>query len=1194
MRRQATVLLVLILGLGAPWGLRNVLATAEEENPLRKEEVSKQISIVENHKPEIRRDTDSESPAALSQPGSPASEGDAAAGRLKSAETVEAETSEISLDPADELAEELVQEIVEELSPKAAIQKQIADVRASESLDAELREKILANLESALESVRITEEQDKQHAGLQQQIQAIPQELARLKALLEEPSSPAEKPDIQSLTLQQIEAQYAEFSDALAKARETLKKNLDRGAELSDRRKQSQQQLTESEEKQAKLKEQLDAPSPEGTMEIADAARRSELETRLERLQSKALLLKTQLDLAKASVELQPLQHDLSRREVARLEAEESRWAEALSAKRDREAEMQIEEAKRIARETDPALLQLATENQELAETRSKYATAIDRVAQELRDVREAYAEEDEAFKKIESRVNSIGMTEAIGQLLRTHQRKLGSDRPLRSRAKEIEDELPKVVLLAAQSDEKRNAMWDFEHLVRQETKKLLARYDEQTAYDMVHELLSSRRQYLQDLSNDLHKYQIGLADLHEEVRKTAELTAAHRSYIGEHILWIRSADMVSWSDVVESQLALRELLSPSRWLQVVQDVGSYLQKNIVMWGLAILGLFLGLLASDRIKDRLRAVGTSKAVATGSRYFPTVEATLETAFLAGFLPGGLLLLSLYLTRFPDASLLEEAIGIGLRWTALMWLGLSVMQAVCRSEGLAEAHFGWHPRNVQVIRKNVRLLITLGLPAVFVVMIIESYRDGDYVSSLGRLAFMVGMSVMALFTHRLLDPYRSTNGLWANPNVLLYRVRSLVHASCVAIPVLLTCLAAAGYVYSAHQLAFRAQLSLWLIVGVVVSQALLGRYLQVARRNAAMRHMQHRRAEQAEQQEPDIPTETDIDFQSIGGQVRRLLRGATLVAIFVGVSFIWADMVPALKFLDRVELWQVESNDIGSEFRWVTLSDVLLAASAFLATVMAARNLPGLLNITIFERLPIDYGTRYALTAVSRYLISLIGVILAFQFIGVTWRSVQWLVAAMTVGLGFGLQEIFANFVSGLIIFTERPVRVGDMVTVGNVTGKVTRVQIRATTITDFDRRELVVPNKRFITEDVINWTLSDPITRVVLPVGISYDCDPEMARQQLLQVAKVHPLVLDEPEVTAVFIGFGESTLDLELRVFIVGRDNVFAVQNELNLAINRAFKQANLEIAYPQRDLRIRSVDAAAIPESWRPNRAA
>ena len=126
------------------------------------------------------------------------------------------------------------------------------------------------------------------------------------------------------------------------------------------------------------------------------------------------------------------------------------------------------------------------------------------------------------------------------------------------------------------------------------------------------------------------------------------------------------------------------------------------------------------------------------------------------------------------------------------------------------------------------------------------------------------------------------------------------------------------------------------------------------------------------------------------------------------------------------------------------------------------------------------------------TRLLRYAITAIGIIVTFGAMGLRWSGIQWLVAALSVGLGFGLQEIVANFVCGLIILFERPFRVGDVVTIGDQTGTVTRIQIRATTVTDWDRRELIVPNKEFITGKLINWSLSDPITRVVVPVGVAY------------------------------------------------------------------------------------------------------
>jgi len=205
---------------------------------------------------------------------------------------------------------------------------------------------------------------------------------------------------------------------------------------------------------------------------------------------------------------------------------------------------------------------------------------------------------------------------------------------------------------------------------------------------------------------------------------------------------------------------------------------------------------------------------------------------------------------------------------------------------------------------------------------------------------------------------------------------------------------------------------------------------------------------------------------------------------------------------------------------------------------------------------------------------------LIGLLAAAGTLGLSWSQVQWLAAAVTVGLGFGLQEIFGNFVSGLIILFERPVRVGDTVTLGNVQGTVSKIRIRATTIVDWDRRELIVPNKEFITGQLINWTLSDPILRVVVPVGIAYGSDTALAEKLLLEVASTCEWVLPEPPPSVLFSAFGDSSLDFQLRVFIPSIDVYWRAKHALHMSVDQAFRQAGVVIAFPQRDLHLRSVD--------------
>ncbi len=177
------------------------------------------------------------------------------------------------------------------------------------------------------------------------------------------------------------------------------------------------------------------------------------------------------------------------------------------------------------------------------------------------------------------------------------------------------------------------------------------------------------------------------------------------------------------------------------------------------------------------------------------------------------------------------------------------------------------------------------------------------------------------------------------------------------------------------------------------------------------------------------------------------------------------------------------------------------------------------------------------------------------------------------------GTGLRFAEIFANFVSGLIILFERPVRIGDVVTIDGVSGTVSRIQIRATTIMDWDCKEFIVPNKEFVTGKMLNWTLSDKTNRVVINVGISYQSNPEVAMSILQEIADTHPMILKDPVPIVSFEGFGDSTLNLVLRCFLPNLDHRVKVVSQLHATINDRFRIAGVEIAYPQRDLHIKTV---------------
>ena len=242
------------------------------------------------------------------------------------------------------------------------------------------------------------------------------------------------------------------------------------------------------------------------------------------------------------------------------------------------------------------------------------------------------------------------------------------------------------------------------------------------------------------------------------------------------------------------------------------------------------------------------------------------------------------------------------------------------------------------------------------------------------------------------------------------------------------------------------------------------------------------------------------------------------------------------------------------------------------------TAVVVRNIGALLDIVLLQRLEMQTDATFAVKVLARYAVTFVGVLLTCSILGIGWGDVQWLVAALGVGLGFGLQEIVANFVSGLILLAERPIRIGDVVTVGTVSGTVSRIQVRATVVVDFDGKEVIIPNKAFITEHVVNWTLSDQTTRLLIRVGVADGSDIALVQRVILAAVQGNRDVLRDPAPSVFLVAFGESTLDFEIRAFVNSFDKLLRVQHEIHNDVARVLSENGIGMPFPQRDLHIRS----------------
>ena len=452
-------------------------------------------------------------------------------------------------------------------------------------------------------------------------------------------------------------------------------------------------------------------------------------------------------------------------------------------------------------------------------------------------------------------------------------------------------------------------------------------------------------------------------------------------------------------------------------------------------------------------------------------------------------------------------------------------------------------------------------------------------------------FVAMMIVLSFIIRPLAHPVTGVAASYYNGKVdgWMRKLRWFWYSLAVGGPLLLAVLSMIGYLYTSIILTSLLVDTIWLALTLIVVNLIVLRWIALTHGKMALKILlQEREAKRAlRENEGDSDAEGELpiteskplDLDEVDAQTRKLLRWGLIVVAALAGWAIWSEVFPAFRLLEQISLWsQTELVDGVETIVPVTLADIILAVLVAAGTAIASRNLPGLMEIVILQRLTLQPGSRYAINTLTRYVVVTIGVISVLNIIGWNWSQIQWLVAALSVGLGFGLQEIVANFVSGLVILFERPVRVGDTVTVGALTGRVSRVRIRATTITDWDRKDIIVPNKAFITEQVVNWTLADPITRVVVPVGISYGSDVELAQKVMEDTLHSLPLVLDEPEPQVFFIGFGDSSLDFSLRVHSRQLADRLPLMHAVHKAILKALREHGIEIPFPQHDLHVRS----------------
>lgn len=678
-------------------------------------------------------------------------------------------------------------------------------------------------------------------------------------------------------------------------------------------------------------------------------------------------------------------------------------------------------------------------------------------------------------------------------------------------------------------------------------------------------ELMRTRSELLDRLNHQLNALlsesitlQLSQKQLQSKVRTLSET-------LDEQMFWIPSNKPLDLSWFKNAPLLLERQLSAMPWASTVQALGAGLLERPLFF----LPLFLVILAllwwRRAINAKLERLSGEVGHFRHDSQLHTPLALLLNLLLA--LPGTLFLaLCGYLLQM-DGRGQNVALGVAFYQMAQAWLVFYTAYRMLSPNRVAEVHFGWLKPQVAFLRNEIRRLGLVVLALVAVVAVAEHQPASLVDDVLGIAVVLTCYAMMSWrLTRLLLKGPASQN---APP------VRRFIGLLFSLLPLALIVVVGLGYYYTALKLTGRLIDTLYLLMAWVAIEATLIRGLTVAARRLAYQRAQAKREAQTDDSGDEAPGEPELDIEQVNQQSLRLTRMAMFGLFFLVLYWVWADLISVVSYLDNVTLYEFVSGDAESA---ITLNSLLGALLTIAITFALARNLPGLLEVTVLSRLHLAPGSAYAIGTLLSYTLVGTGIVSMLSTLGVSWDKLQWLVAALSVGLGFGLQEIFANFVSGLIILFEKPVRIGDVVTIGNLSGTVSRIRIRATTITDFDHKEIIVPNKTFVTDQLLNWSLSDTVTRVTIRIGVEFGSDLEQVRALLFQAARENPRVLKDPEPQVFFLNFGDSRLEHELRLHVRDLADRNPVIDEINRRLDSEFREHGITIAFRQLDVHLKN----------------
>ncbi len=818
-----------------------------------------------------------------------------------------------------------------------------------------------------------------------------------------------------------------------------------------------------------------------------------------------------------------------------------------------------IDSARRAASEyrsrssMTPIVTELAAQNASLAD---QWAELAEKFNSALVRLGAAHAKLDSAtrdYDDVGAKLRQYGLTPTIGLLL-SHKKSQLDDWQVDGSAGYVNDELQR-------SREKQlgNGMiiHDGSDVVRQ-TSEILAL----TGYGATHSayatlspqvqsLLRERHEWLQSLTQGYNDYRQKLGELDSASAAFGKLTDDYRKLINRHVTWIRSNEPLQVADFRKFRTGLNSLFDSRRSeafaFALTQKWNNNPSSGSALLGTILIIILLRILAKSwligkRTKMRETTASTRKCIAS-----------LLTPLVALAFPSVLY----YIARWLSSGQVSEPtlhVASGLYAASFVALLIEIPRQLLRTNGFVERHLKVDlPRR---LRASVYLsVIGTGLVlTAYLITLAEHIDHGTWSGSVARLGFIASLLLVAWTAHLALKP----SGGFLEPLIekfggsVLYRIRFLYYFLGAGFPVAMITLSALGYQFTAMEIIKRAG---FMFVAILVGATLWSavKILASGAWHALTGTCDESRLDEGDEVQPARVSGALAEHSlELKHQIAFLSQCTLVLAAIACAGWLWIDIFPNVRMGNPV-VWSVQDTVTQSFLDAsgqkvsrtqvvttpITALRLVMAVAALFVAFQLAKLLPGIFDALVLQRVNFDEAMEHLSLVLGRCLLFGAGCYIACTLVGLRWETIQWLAVGLTIGLGFAMQDIVRNLLGGLVVLFEKPARLGDLITVGNITGRVSAQKFRTTVVCDDEGREVIIPNKNFVSQDIVNWMGAGRLKAIPIEVAVTRDERPADVCRMLQQLMVEQPELLLSPAPQATLVCVSQQSQRIELRAWV-------------------------------------------------------